>query len=276
MSGQPFPIRASSLSPLFECAHRWEAIYIDRMRSSFGRRAALGTAIHAGAEAFDIARINGESISVDEACIAFMDELSNQEEGVDPRIDNLSIKDSQAIGIKLVSDYCNHIAPKFQYVAVEMETKPYDINCGHGVTIRLTGKLDRARIHSYQGGTGITDLKTGKKAVIKDEETRLPKANIAGHGAQVGIYELLYEFTTSDKITAPAEIIGMSTESSHQIAIGTISNAKQIVTGTDIQPGLLEFAADMFASGKFPPNTKSMLCSSKYCPRWNTCAYRER
>ncbi|WP_430233279.1 RecB family exonuclease [Nitrosomonas communis] len=276
MSNPPFSIRASSLAALFDCAHRWEAIHIDKMHSPSGRRAGLGTAVHAGATAYDIARVNQESISVDEACSVFMDELSNQEERIDPRIDDLSIKEAQVIGIKLVSEYCNYIAPKFNYVAVEMETKPFDINCGNGVTIRLTGTLDRARIHSYQGGIGIADIKTGKKAVIKDQKTGQPKANIAGHGAQIGTYELLYEYTTGDKITAPAGIIGMSTETSHLIAVDSISNAKQIVTGTDIQPGLLEFAADMFASGKFPPNTKSMLCSERYCPRWKSCAYRER
>jgi hypothetical protein len=276
MSNARFPIRASSFAQLFDCAHRWEAIHIDKMRSPSGRRAGLGTAVHAATAAYDIARVNGEPITVDDASYVLKEELRNQEERVDPRIDDLSIKDAEVIGIKLVSEYCNHIAPKFTYVAVEMAAKPYPINCGNGVTIELTGTLDRARVHSYQGGIGIADIKTGKKAVIKDQKTGQPKANIAGHGAQIGTYELLYEYTTGDKITAPAGIIGMSTETSHLIAVDSISNAKQIVTGTDIQPGLLEFAADMFASGKFPPNTKSMLCSEKYCPRWNTCKFRER
>jgi hypothetical protein len=49
-----------------------------------------------------------------------------------------------------------------------------------------------------------------------------------------------------------------------------------MMLGTEDQPGLIEFAARMFKSGDFYPNSKSLLCSSKYCPRHSTCTFTEK
>jgi len=95
-----------------------------------------------------------------------------------------------------------------------------------------------------------------------------------GHGAQIGTYELLFEHTTGESITSEAEIIGLKTKGKPEIATGSIKNAKRIMTGDQNNPGLIEFAADMFRSGRFFPNSKSMLCSEKYCPRWNSCHFK--
>jgi hypothetical protein len=54
-----------------------------------------------------------------------------------------------------------------------------------------------------------------------------------------------------------------------------VFDAKAVMLGTETQPGLIQFAADMFRSGLFPPNPSSMLCSSKYCARWDTCIFHE-
>ncbi|SDH25439.1 PD-(D/E)XK nuclease family protein [Nitrosomonas sp. Nm132] len=269
-------IRASAFASLFDCAYMFEAIHILGMKNVVGRRAILGTAIHAGTAAFDSARLAGSTISADDAAGVMMDKLANPDSDFDPNKDSLSKREAEIIGITLTAKYCNEWAHKFNYVAVEMTTKPLLVDCGGGTTICLTGSLDRARIYKDGDSVGITDIKTGSRAVIEDKKTGLHKANIAGHGAQVGTYSLLYEHTTGQEVTADAEILGMSTSSSARIAAGTIKNAKQIITGTEDQPGLLEFAADMFRSGKFYPNSKSLLCNEKYCPRFNKCTFRER
>lgn len=270
MSDPSLTIRASAFASLFDCAYRFEGIHILGMRNVVGRRAVLGTAIHAGTAAFDSARLEGSPITADDAAGVMVDKLSNPDSDFDPDKDDLSVKEAEIIGLKLTVKYCHEVAPKYNYVAVEMPATPLDIDCGHGTIVRLTGTMDRARIRKDGESLSIADIKTGSKSVEKGA------ANIKGHGAQIGTYELLFEHTTGQRITADAEIIGMSTSKSAEIATGTIRNAKQIITGTEDQPGLLEFAANMFRSGKFYPNPRSMLCSERYCPRFHSCHFHER
>lgn len=268
MNEPSITIRASSWAGLFDCAYRWEGIHLLKMRNTVGLRAALGTAIHAGSAVFDQARISGDTVTVDDAAGVLVDKLRDPENEYDPNKDELTKQEAEKIGIGLLSSYCTYWSPTYNFVAVEMETKPLDIDCGGGTTIRLTGTMDRARIKKSTNGIGIADLKSGSSAVQKGV------AVTKGHGAQVGTYELLFEHTTGEPITSEAEIIGLNTKGKAVIATGTISNAKRIMTGDQDNPGLIEFAADMFRTGRFYPNPKSLLCSEKYCPRWKTCHFK--
>lgn len=262
-------VRASSWSGLFDCAYRWEGIHIKGLKNIVGLRAALGTAIHAGSAAFDLSRMTGDNVTADDAAGVFVDKLRNKDNEFDPERDDLSMQDAEAIGLVLLTKYCLEVSPKYEFVAVEMETKPLDIDCGGGVIVRLTGTMDRARICKSRHGVGIADLKSGSAAVQKGV------AVTKGHGPQIGTYELLYEHTTGEPITDDAEVIGLKTKGTAEIATGTIKNAKRVMVGTDEQPGLIEFAAEMFRSGRFYPNPKSLLCSKKYCPRHTTCMFHD-
>ena len=177
--------------------------------------------------------------------------------------------EAESAGIALLTKYCNEVSPNYNFIAVEMETKPLDIDCGGGVIVRLKGTMDRARIKKTTGGVGIADLKSGSAAAQKGV------AVTKGHGAQIGTYELLYQHTTGEQITSEAEIIGLKTKGKAEIGFGNISNAMEIMVGNETTPGLIELAAHMFKTGKFYPNPKSMLCGEKYCPRWNSCHFRE-
>jgi len=261
-------IRASSWAGLFDCAYRWEGIHLLGMKNTVGLRAALGTAIHAGTAVFDQAKITGDTVTANDAAGVLVDKLRDPENEFDPAKDDLSMQEAESTGITLLTKYCGEVSPKYNFIAVEMNTKPLDIDCGGGVVVRLKGTMDRARIKKTTGGIGIADLKSGGAAVQKGV------AVTKGHGAQIGTYELLYEHTTGESITSEAEIIGLKTKGKPEIATGTIKNAKLIMTGDQDNPGLIEFAADMFRSGRFFPNSKSMLCSEKYCPRWNTCHFK--
>lgn len=268
MNEPSITIRASAWGSLFDCAYRFEGIHLLKMRNTVGLRAALGTAIHAGSAVFDQARISGDTVTVEDAAGVLVDKLRDPENEYDPNKDDLTKTEAESIGISLLSKYCLEVSPQYNFVAVEMETKPMDIDCGGGIIVQLTGTMDRARIKKSTNGVGIADLKSGASAVQKGA------AVTKGHGAQVGTYELLYEHTTGDSITAEAEIIGLNTKGKAEIATGTISNAKKVMTGDQDNPGLIEFAADMFRSGRFYPNSKSLLCSEKYCPRWKTCHFK--
>lgn len=262
-------VRASSWAGLFDCAYRWEGIHILGMKNEVGLRAALGTSIHHGTAEFDQGRLDDSGFSVDDAAGAFIDKLHDPENEFDKAKDDISMKEAEVIGIALTTKYCMDWSPKYNFVSVEMETKPLDIDCGGGIIVRLTGTMDRARVNRKgSGGVGIADLKSGGASVQKGA------ANTKGHSAQIGTYELLYEHTTGDPVTDDAEVIGLKTKGKPEIATGTISNAKRIMVGDDNNPGLIEFAADMFRTGRFYPNPKSLLCSEEYCPRWNSCVFK--
>ncbi len=262
-------VRASSWGALFDCSYRWEGIFLLGMRNVVGLRAALGTAIHAGTAAFDQSRLDGSGVSADDAAGVFVDKLHDPENEFDPARDDLSVKEAERVGLSLLTQYCLEVSPRYNFVAVEMETKPLDIDCGGGTVVRLTGTMDRARIRRSAIGVGIADLKSGSAAVQKGA------AVTKGHGPQIGTYELLYEHSTGEPINDSAEIIGLKTKGTLEIGTATIRNAKRVMLGTESAPGLIEFAADMFKSGRFYPNPKSLLCSEKYCPRFGSCHFHD-
>lgn len=262
-------VRASSWAGLFDCAYKWEGIHLLGLRNVVGLRAALGTAIHAGTAVFDQARITGDTVTADDAAGVVVDKLHDPDNEYDPARDDLSVSEAEKVGVTLLTKYCFDISPRYDFVSVEMDTKPLDIDCGNGVVVRLTGTMDRARIRKGDQGVGIADIKSGSAAVQKGV------AVTKGHGPQVGTYELLYEHTTGEAITADAEIIGLKTKGTAEIGIGTIKNGKRVMVGTDDTPGMIEFAAEMFKSGRFYPNPKSLLCSEKYCPRFATCPFHD-
>ncbi|KVG13462.1 hypothetical protein WJ24_03715 [Burkholderia vietnamiensis] len=264
-----FKVRASAWGSLFDCAYRFEGIFLLGMRNVVGLRAALGTAIHAGTAIFDQARLDGSGLTVDDAAGAFVDKLRDPANEFDPARDDLSLSEAERIGLSLTTKYCLEIAPRYDFVAVEMETKPLDIDCGGGIVIRLTGTMDRARVRRTALGPGIADLKSGSSAVQKGV------AVTKGHGPQIGTYEMLYEHTTGELITDTAEIIGLKTKGAPEVATAPVKNAKRVMIGTEDEPGLIEFAADMFRTGRFYPNPKSLLCDAKYCPRHRVCKFHE-
>lgn len=262
-------IRASSWAALFDCSYKWEGIHLLGMKNVVGLRAALGTAIHAGSAVFDQARITGDTVTAVDAAGVMVDKLHDPENEFDHGKDDITMKEAESTGIALLTKYCTEVSPNYNFIAVEMETKPLDIDCGDGVIVRLKGTMDRARIKKTTGGVGIADLKSGSAPVQKGV------AVTKGHGAQIGTYELLYQHTTGEQITSDAEIIGLKTKGKAEIGFGNISNAMEIMVGNENSPGLIELAAHMFKTGKFYPNPKSMLCGEKYCPRWSSCHFRE-
>ncbi|WP_434627559.1 PD-(D/E)XK nuclease family protein [Chromobacterium sp. CV08] len=267
--GDAFRVRASSWASLFDCAHRWEGTHILGMHMPSSPRAQLGTAIHAATAAFDQAALAGQTLRPVDVSPVLVDELRNPERDVDWHADELTRRDAERIGLQLVTRYCLEIAPRYQYVAVELEVRPWQIDCGGGTVIEIRGTLDRSRARQDAAGVGICDLKSGVNAVIDG------RAKTKGHAPQIGTYELLYEATTGTPVTEPADIIGLKTSGVPAVAVGQIHNAREQLIGTDDEPGLMDYAADMFRSGLFPPNPTSHLCNPRYCARWRVCKFKD-
>ena len=261
-------IRASSWSDLLDCPHRWEARHLLKVDAPTSGPAALGTALHASTAAFDLSRVTGSGLTVDDTAGVLVDELRRPAKPVHWGED--SPKKAEQIGLRLHSRYCREWSPRYEWRAVEMLTEPLDIEV-KGIVIRLTGRMDRARIRKGAKGAGINDLKSGRRAVGRDGA-----AVTKGHAAQLGVYELLYEHTTGEPITEDAEIIGLQTTGSNpRIGTGTVLGAKARLLGDSAEPGLIEQGASILKSGIFHANPNSRLCSPKFCPRWSTCKFHD-
>lgn len=269
MSGRTVTVRASSWGSLFDCAYRWEGEHLLGMRKPSSLRAHVGTAIHAGTAEFDQARIAGKPITPSDAADAFVDALHQPEGEVDYKSDKtITFDKAELIGLALTTKYCTEISPRFEYKSVEMKLNPLDIDCGDGLTIRLTGTMDRARVAAAEGGVVIPDVKTGSRIIAEGEVV------LKGKAAQLGAYQLMYEDTAGDQ-TVGGQIIGLQTTAAAEVAVSRVFDAKRVMLGPGNEKGLIEMAAIMFKTGFFPPNPQSQLCSDKFCARWNKCIYHD-
>jgi hypothetical protein len=262
-------VRASSWGMLFDCAYRFEGVQLLKIKSPSSPRALLGTAIHASTAAFDVGRMNGADVSAYDASELLVNTLRNPDEDVNWKGSDITLDQAQAIGLKLHTMYCKDWSPKFDFAAIELQVKPMPLDVGGGLTLVLTGTLDRARFFNGRRGIGMADVKSGGASVSNGV------AKTKGHSAQIGTYEILYEYTTGNRITEDAEIIGMKTRGKPEIAIGTLAGARERMLGNENFKGLIQIGGDMIRAGLFPPNPSSHICAKAYCPRWNSCPYHE-
>lgn len=264
-------VRASSLAELFDCPARWEAKHLLRMRMPSSGAARLGTAIHAGTALFDQAKLDGNPLTPSEAAGALIDTLyAKDDEQGNGEVEwgDTKPQDAEVIGMALHSRYCHEIAPKQDYVGVEVPCEALEIT---DLGLVLTGTTDRI-YRNVDGELGIADLKSGARAVGSDGI-----AVTSGHGPQMGVYELIAEFAVGQALTAPAQIIGLNTgktAASQKVGVGLISNAREALIGDEDSPGLLQHASHIIHSGQFYGNPKSVLCSAKYCPRHSICKFK--
>ena len=266
MNAEIITIRASSLPELFDCPARWESKFVKGMRMPRSGAAQLGTAVHAGTAIFDRSRLEGNPVTADEAAGAVVDAVHKPESDVDWGED--SPNDVEVIGIALHKRYCQEIAPKQHYVAVEATCDRLEIS---DIGIALTGTTDRVFVSD--DGYGIADIKTGKSAVATDGTVKT-----AGHAAQIAVYELLAGAALGRVIEAPAQIIGLQvakTAKGQRAGIGKIGGARELLVGDDETPGLLQIASDMLHSGRFFGNPRSQLCNPKFCPAYSICRWRK-
>lgn len=275
-AGNLITVRASSLAELFDCALRWHAKHILGMRAPASRRMVLGTAVHAGTAMFDQARLDGRPIKADEAAGAVVDKLRDPGEDVKEDEDDITAKEAEVIGLTLHSKYCADISPRYEFKAIELDLGGLDIEVPEqGVTVRLTGHLDRSRV-SFKPGRKmlrISDIKTGGRAAYKDG-----RAEVKGRGLQVGVYQILTEQALGQPVDPVGEIIGLCTSKGAHTGVSEIAGPKNQILGIGEhkgEPSLIEHAANMLRTGLFPPNPTSNLCSRKYCVYYDRCPFHE-
>lgn len=259
-------IRASSLGELFDCPARWEAKHIRQLRLPTSGAARLGTAVHAGAALFDQSRLDEKPLTIDDCAGAVVDVIYGKDEEVD--WDDSSPKEAEKIAVPLHKLYCQEIAPKQNYLAVEALCDDLAFT---DIGITLTGTVDRVYF-AEDGSLGIADIKTGKTAVAADGTVKTQ-----GHAAQVGVYTLLAGHALQKTVAAPAQIIGLQTaktDKGRRAAIGRINGALDLLLDDDEKPGMLRLASRLVHSGNFYGNPRSFACGAKYCPVYDICKWR--
>lgn len=264
---RPIRIRASSFSTLFDCPSRWIAINIEGLKVPSRANSVIGTATHAGTANFDRERLVGQVPSVAAAQDAAVESVRNPNGEVD--WDDSSPAEAATIAASLTQRYCTLESPKHEFVAVEATIEALEIT---DLGIVLTGSTDRVKLHA-NGGKGIGDIKTGKTAVAADGHVETK-----GHSAQMGVYELIAGAALGEPMTEPAVIIGLQankTPDKQRIGTGEIVGAREVLLGDDDNPGLLKLASRI-VHGDIPAwgNPKSIMCSSRYCPRYSACWFR--
>lgn len=261
------PIRASSLSDLFDCPARWEAKNLLNKRMPAGARTRLGTAIHEAVTQWDHMHLIGESVSTEECAEILHQQIWQPDEEVDWA--DLDQNSAESIGHALVNKYITQIAPTQKFIGVEVRCESLILA---DLGIELTGTIDRI-YENDEGELGIGDIKTGKTSVGSDGVVKT-----SGHTPQMGIYTVLAAHALQESVTAPARIYGLTTaktDKGQHVGIGEIESPAEVLLGTEEEPGLLHHAAKILKHGTFYGNSKSMLCNEKFCPAFATCKFRK-
>lgn len=260
-------VRASSLPDAFDCAARFEAKQLRGMRTPIGGNAVLGTALHRSTAMYDASVINGTGLTIQETAAAAVDAFADPGQDVVYDEDD-DVQALERTAVALHNRYCQEIAPKQDYAAVEVRCDSLVIS---DLGLELTGTADRIR--KIDGGYGIADVKSGKTAVRADGTVETK-----GHRYQLSVYELLAEQASGLAITAPAQVIGLQTgktERGQRVAVSEpITGVRDVLIGSDDSPGVLQMLSKMIHTGTFPGNPRSMMCGERYCPLFNTCKYR--
>lgn len=196
-----------------------------------------------------------------------MDAIFHCDEDVD--WSEIRPQEAEKIAIPLTQMYCEKIAPRQEYVAVEALC---DNLAFTDIGLTLTGTVDRVR--KTDQGLGIADLKTGKSAVAADGTVKTQ-----GHALQMGVYEILTQAALGIPMDAPAQIIGLQTgktDRGRRVGCGEIPCAREaLLDSAEREAGYLRMAARLLHSATFYGNPRSGLCSEKYCPAYKICRWRK-
>lgn len=249
-------LRASSLADLMDCAMRWEGIHLMGITSPTGFRAHLGKALHHGANIFDGAKFNNEQVNIEDGISAFVNAFKKPESEIDWRGVNRGKLEVQ--GIMLTRTYCADISPRYNYIAVE-ERMPEVEAQSHGITITLTGQVDR--LQRYEDAWGVVDLKS----------TARPGGD---YRAQLAVYQELGAARMGTEPRIEAGVIEMRTQGEATVEPKSIPIPHGYLLGDGFtgEEGLLDIAARMLKQGVFPPNPRSNFCHPDYCPRYKISA----
>lgn len=249
-------LRPSAIDGFFGCAFQWGKQHLEGVRSIPNSRAAIGTAVHAAAEAAwteSMAKgdkIANQSMMLDAGMQTFKEEQALGMEYGDGEDEGSCVKE-----IMLGSEcFAEDIMPYAKMpVAVE---KRFTVDLDHQLIADISGTVD------YITDNTIADLKTSKR-----------KPTMSNYSTQQSIYTYLAQSNGVDvKHNQIQAVVFKKKETEGMILplepdIPTAKNLVNIMLDT-LDVVLLDVAP---IETILRPNPKYMFCSAKFCNFYGKC-----
>lgn len=244
MSGKIL-LRPSAINCYLQCSAKYMFQYVDKVKTGKSLALAFGSAVHKSIETNYTQKIESKTdLPMDEVVQTFADSFEEEKKEVD-RIEILSDPESKDIGIGLVKQYHQKVAPTLQPKAVEQKVE--------------------ATFQGYEFGiTGTLDLLTVKKS-IHDHKTASKKKSTpdASHVRQGSFYLLLANAAGEEVEEVNFDYLVKT--KSPQIYRETIQ--------TDPKHALMmaQKVGEAAEKGVFMPNRDHNYCTKRFCSYWNEC-----
>jgi len=255
---EPIVIRPSSIDSFYNCSYQWAKTFLEGIPSIPGNRAAIGTAIHKGAEVTwtESIKKGTKILNLSQAQDAAVEQFELlDKEGIQYEEDenkNASIKEVVAGTMAFIDDIA-----AFTPVPLGVEERFTVEIANHPMIKAISGTVD------YRGKDVIADLKTSKR-----------KATPSNYTTQQSVYKYLANENNANIEHNLIQNVVLKTVPEGQVLpIETnVPQAKQLL---NTMLDTLEIAA----AGKvaldilFRGNPKYYLCDKKYCAHYNTCPF---
>lgn len=255
---EPIVIRPSSVDTFFNCSYQWAKTFLEGIPSIPGNRAAIGTAIHRGAETLwtESIKKGTKVLNVTAATDAAVEEFEKlDKDGLQYDTDetkNTSIKEVVAGTHTFIDDIA-----VFTPVPIAVEERfTLDIS-DHPIVKAISGTVD------YRGHDTISDLKTSKR-----------KATTSNYVTQQSIYRVLAnENDANIKYNNIQNVVLKSSPEGQVLPIEVNEPQARHMLNTMLDTLELAHQGRVALEVLFRGNPKYYLCDKKYCAHYNTCPF---
>lgn len=255
---EPIVIRPSSVDTFFNCSYQWAKTFLEGLPSIPGNRAAIGTAIHRGAETLwtESIKKGTKVLNVTAATDAAVEEFEKlDKDGLQYDTDEnakTSIKEVVA-GTQTFIDDIAVFTPL--PIAVE-ERFTLDIS-DHPIVKAISGTVD------YRNHDTISDLKTSKR-----------KATTSNYTTQQSIYRVLAnENDANIKYNNIQNVVLKTVPEGQVLPIEVNEPQARHMLNSMLDTLELAHTGRVALEVLFRGNPKYYLCDKKYCAHYNTCPF---
>jgi hypothetical protein len=249
-------LRPSAIDGFFGCAWQWGSTFLEGNRSMPSSRAAIGTAIHAGAE-----QMWQESIKKGDKVInlSAMTDAAMEAWKVENEQDNMQFNEGETQGtcaaeiLAGTEAFIEDIVP-FTSIPTGVE-QFFKVDIKHALVSEIGGTVD------YINNNTIADIKTGKR-----------KPSVANYSTQQSIYKYL---AIENGIDVEHNLIQsvVLKKVPEGLIIPMESNVPQAKDLVNIMLDTLDLVMKDVApiESILRPNPKYMFCSQKFCAFYGKC-----
>lgn len=255
---EPIVIRPSSVDTFFNCSYQWAKTFLEGIPSIPGNRAAIGTAIHRGAETVwtESIKKGTKVLNVSAATDAAVEEFEKlNEDGLQYDEDenkNTSIKEVVAGTQTFIDDIA-----VFTPIPLGVEER-FTLNVdGNPFVKAISGTVD------YRSHDTISDLKTSKR-----------KATTSNYTTQQSIYRVLAnENGASVKYNNIQNVVLKKEPEGQVLPIEVNEPQARHMLNSMLDTLELAHQGRVALEVLFRGNPKYYLCDKKYCAHYNTCPF---